>query len=121
MPAKLFSLHNVPDDEAEDIRELLRNNEIEFYETPTGNWGVSVAYIWLYNADDLEKSKALIADYQKERLIRVREEYEQLGRAGGHRTMIDVIRENPLRFVVYLAAIAAVIYFSTKPFLHIGK
>jgi hypothetical protein len=32
-----------------------------------------------------------------------------------------VIRENPLRFIVYLAAIAVVLYFSTKPFLDIGK
>ena len=121
MPAKLFSLHNVPDDEAEEIRELLRSNEIDFYETPAGNWGISVAYIWLQDENELEKAKALIGNYQQERLIRVREEYEQLGRAGRCRTIGDVIRENPLRFVVYLAAIAAVLYFSTKPFINIGK
>ena len=121
MPAKLFSLHNVPDDEAEEVRELLRSNEIDFYETPAGNWGVSVAYIWLHDENTLEKAKALIADYQKERLIRAREEYEQLGRTGKHRTLGDVIRENPLRFVVYLAVIATVLYFSTRPFMNIGK
>lgn len=121
MPAKLFSLHNVPDDEAEEIRELLRSNEIDFYETPAGNWGVSVAYIWLHDENELEKAKALIGDYQQERLIRAREEYAQLVQTGRRRTMGDVIRENPLRFVVYLAAIAAVLYFSTKPFINIGK
>ena len=121
MPAKLFSLHNVPDDEADEVRGLLRSNEIDFYETPAGNWGVSVSYIWLYDENDLEKAKTLIADYQKERLIRVRDEYEQLGRTGRRRTLTNVIRENPLRFVVYLVAIAVVIYFSTRPFLNIGK
>jgi hypothetical protein len=121
MPAKLFSLHNVPDDEAEEVRELLRSNEIEFYETPAGNWGVSVPWIWLHNGNELEKAKALLDNYQKERLKRVREEYAQFVQTGRRRTIVDVIRENPLRFVVYLAAIAAVLYLSTKPFMDIGK
>jgi hypothetical protein len=121
MPVKLFSLHNVPDDEAEEVRELLRGNEIDFYETSAGNWGISVPSIWLHDENQLEKAKALIDDYQKERLSRVRAEYAQLGRTGRHRTMGDMIRENPLRFVVYLAAIAALLYLSTKPFMDIGK
>lgn len=121
MPAKLFSLHNVPDDEAEEIRELLRSNEIDFHETPAGNWGISVPYIWLHDESELEKAKALIGNYQQERLILAREEYAQLERTGRRRTIGDVIRENPLRFVAYLAAIAAVLYFSTRPFLDIGK
>lgn len=121
MPVKLFSLHNVPDDEAEEVRELLRGNAIDFYETPAGNWGISVPSIWLHDESQLEEAKALIGDYQKERLVRVREEYAQLERAGRHRTIGDVIRENPLRFVAYLAAIASLLFFSTQPFLDIGK
>lgn len=121
MPAKLFSLHNVPDDEAEEVRQLLRSNDIDFHETPAGNWGISVPYIWLQDEKELEKAKALIGDYQKERLIRVREEYAELERTGRRRTIGDVIRENPLRFVAYLAAIAVVLYISTRPFMNIGK
>jgi hypothetical protein len=121
MPVKLFSLHNVPDDEAEEIRELLRSNEIGFYETPAGNWGVSVPYLWLHDVNELEKAKALIGNYQDERLIRVRKEFAELEQTGRHRTIGDVVRENPLRFIGYLAAIAVVLYFSTKPFLDIGK
>lgn len=121
MPEKLFSLHNVPDDEAEEIRELLRSNEIDFYETPAGNWGISGPYIGLHDANQLEQAQARIDDYQKERLIRVREEYAHIEQTGRHRTIGDVIRENPLRFVAYLAVIAAVLYFSTTPFMNIGK
>lgn len=121
MPVKLFSLHNVPDDEAEEVRELLRSHEIEFHETPAGNWGISVPYIWLHDESELEKVKALIGDYQQERLIRARKEYAQLVQTGKRRTIGDVIRENPLRFVAYLGAIVAVLYFSIRPFLDIGK
>ena len=38
-----------------------------------------------------------------------------------NRTLLDVIGEYPLRFVVYLAFIAMVIYFSTRPFMDMGK
>jgi hypothetical protein len=121
MAARLFSLYNVPDDEAEEVRELLASHEIGFYETLPGNWGVSMPAIWLRDEGQLQEARALIDEYQKKRLVRVREEYALMQRAGTNRTILDVIRENPLRFVVYLAAIAMVIYFSTRPFMDIGK
>lgn len=121
MAARLFSLHNVPDDEADDVRGLLANHALEYYETPEGNWGVSVPAIWLRDESQLQKARSLIAEYQEKRLARAKEEYALLQRAGMNRTLRDVIRENPLRFVVYLAFIAIVIYFSTQPFIDIGK
>jgi hypothetical protein len=51
----------------------------------------------------------LIEQYQRERVIRVRAEYAQLQKSGNHRTIIDLIQENPIRFIVYLAAVAAVV------------
>ncbi|MDD5241614.1 MAG: DUF6164 family protein [Sulfuricella sp.] len=121
MPIKLFRLNHVPDDEAEEIRTLLTGNEIDFYETSPGIWGISVAAIWLRDEDQYPRARSLIDEYQNERLVRVREEYAHLQREGRNRTVIDLIRENPVRFVVYLVAISAVIYFSTKPFIDIGK
>jgi hypothetical protein len=66
------------------------------------------------------KARLLIEQYQRERVIRVRAEYAQLQKSGNHRTIIDLIQENPIRFIVYLAAVAAVVYFSMKPFMDIG-
>lgn len=121
MPIRLFALNGVPDDEAEDVRALLTAGGIDFYETPAGNWGISSPAIWLNDETQLEKARSLIDAYQRERRVRVREEYAQLQKAGRQRTIIDVIRENPLRFIVYLAVIAAIIYFSTTPFMDVGK
>ncbi len=120
MPIKLFNMKGVPDDEAEEIRALLINNDIDYYETPAGNWAASAPAIWLNDERQGPQAKLLIDQYQREREIRAREEYVQLQKEGKHRTFIDFIRENPIRFVVYLAAIAAVVYFSTKPFMDIG-
>lgn len=120
MPIKLFNLRGVPDDEAEEIRDLLTSNRIDYYETPGGNWAVSAPAIWLNDDSHWHKAHELIEQYQRERLIRARKEYSQLRKEGKHRTIADLISENPIRFIIYLAAIAAILYFSTKPFINLG-
>jgi len=121
MSALLFRLKNVPDDEAEEIRNLLANNLIEFYETSAGNWGISFAGIWVKDAARLVEAKALIEEYEKERLIRVKMEYEQQVKEGRERTVIDVIKENPIRFIIYIAVIALILTLSIKPFLDLAE
>jgi hypothetical protein len=121
MSAKLFPLNGVPDDEAEDVRALLKADGIDFYETPAGNWGISAPAIWLNDESQFAQARALIDAYQRERVLRVRAEYAQQQAEGRNRTIIDVLRENPLRFFGYLAVIVVIVYFSIKPFLDIGK
>ena len=113
-------MRGVPDDEADEIRELLLNNEIDFFETPAGNWGISMPAIWLKDEHQLQHAKSLLAEYQKERLIRARAEYAQL-RKDGKVSFITQIKSHPIRFIAYLAAIATIVYLSIKPFLDIGK
>ena len=117
MSILLFRLRNVPEDEAEDVRELLNSNNFKFYETSAGNWGISTAAIWLKNNDQLDKAKALIENYQTERGVSQRHDYEELKKSGGHKTLSDAFKENPFRFIAYLAIVGFIIYVSTKPFL----
>ena len=120
MPIKLFNLRGVPDDEAEEIRELLTNNHIDYYETPGGNWAVSAPAIWLNDNSEWHKAEELIEQYQRARRILVKKEYSQLQKEGKHRTIADLISENPIRFIIYMVAITVIVYFSTKPFMNIG-
>ncbi len=121
MPVKLFALNGVPDDEADDVRALLTASEIDFYETSAGNWGISIAAIWLHDDSQLAKARALLDEYQRQRLARARDDYQQQQQEGRQRTVLDLIRENPLRFFGYLAAIAVILYLSIQPFMQIGK
>jgi len=120
MSTLLFRLRNVPDDETDDIRKLLADNAIKFYETSAGNWGISLAGIWLRDKAQLAEAKALIKAYEKDRLARVRSEYDAQVREGKERTMVDVIKENPFRFLIYMAVIALVLTLSIKPFLDLA-
>lgn len=120
MSQLLFSLRGVPEDEAWDIRTLLSDHGIEFYETSAGNWGISMPAIWLKNDADLQRARQLIDVYQHQRAVSQREIYLQLKRQGQHKTIWTVVKENPLRFFLYLALIYMVLYISIKLFLDIG-
>lgn len=110
----LFRLNGVPDDEANDVRELLTDNAIDYYETSAGNWGVSIAAIWLVEDDQYEKARALVDAYQQERSARIREAYENAKREGKNHTFLGAVRDKPASFTLHLALALLVLYLSAK-------
>ena len=121
MPVRLYSLRYVPEDEAQELRDLLHEQQIDFYETQPGNWGISAGAFWLRDEEQLEKAKQLIEVYQQRRAESARFDYEKLKTEGRHKTFIDNVKERPLQLVFYIAAILFILYVSLKPFLSIGN
>lgn len=121
MAVRIFNLRNVPDDEAEDIRALLKQDNIDFYETPAGNWGISVPSLWLRDESQQARARVLIDAYQHSRQTEAKAEYARQQAEGSNRTLIDSIKENPLRFVVYMLIICGLLYISTMPFIDMAK
>ena len=121
MSKLLFPLRNVPDDEADDIRNLLSDNNLEFYETSAGNWGISSPGIWLKFNEDIEHAKILIEKYQQQRTIEQQQLFKQLKNEGKHKTFVDLFLENPLKFIAYTGIVILILYFSIKPFLTLGQ
>lgn len=118
MPLQLFNLRGVPDDEAEDIRQLLDEHGIEFYETSAGNWGVSLPAIWLIDeSEQFDEAKRLIEAYQIERTERARAAYRQLNSEGAGRTIFSIIRERPVQYGIYLMVIVLILFISLSPML----
>ena len=116
----LFRLQGVSDDEANDVRELLMSNAIDFYETSAGNWGVSMPAIWIKNDDQFQQARALLDMYQNERTTKMREEYARLKREGKNKTFMDTIKQNPLSLTIHLALAVLVIYLSIKLVVDLG-
>jgi hypothetical protein len=112
----LFRLRNVPEDEASEVRDLLTQHDIPFYETNAGNWGISMPAIWLHNDDHYTEARSILDTYQHERASRMREQYLADKSAGRAETMASLIRRDPLRTMGYLVLIAAVIYLSISIF-----
>lgn len=114
MPVQIFRLRGVPDDEADEIRAMLDQHAIDYYETPAGNWGISMPSIWLNDDQQLEQARALLDQYQQERQRISREEPPP-------RTLMAMVVEHPLRYLAYVALIMLVLYISVTPFLKLGR
>jgi hypothetical protein len=120
MAELLFKLRGVPDDEVEEIRQLLSDHDIDYYETHAGGWGVSMPGIWLHDAARLAEAKALIDSYQQERARSAREYYEQMKQAGEGETVIGRVLRHPIQFLLLTMALLFILYISLRPFLQFG-
>ena len=117
MAKLLFRMRHVPDDEAQEVRELLDQNEIEYFETFAGNWGISMPALWLKHDDQYDKARQLLDGYQDARRIRVQSEYKLSQERGEARTSFQAFMENPIRFVSYITLIGVVLFLSLRFFL----
>lgn len=121
MAVQLFRLRNVPDDEADEIRALLEKNHISFYETPAGNWGISMPAIWLHDDEQLSRAKELLDEYQQQRFERIKREKKQQSLTGDKSSGFSEIIKNPIQMILYVGFAAVILYFSIKPFLNFGQ
>ena len=116
MAVIIFKLQNVPDDEAQDVRELLFDNNIEYYETSAGAFGISMPALWLKDNSEKERAKQLIDAYQKQRQANAQGEYATHKEDGTNRTMIDMYKEHPARFFAYILSIGILFLVSALLF-----
>lgn len=116
MSILLFSLRGVPDDEAYEVRELLTEQAIDFYETPAGNWGVSMPALWLKNDDELAMAQSLLNSYQQQRFTTQRELYLQTK----PKTLWQALIAKPLLCGIYFLAMSLVVYASIRLLFEFG-
>jgi hypothetical protein len=117
MSALVFRLRNVPEDEADDVRALLESHAIDCYETTAGNWGIAMPGIWVSDDSEAPRARALIDDYQQQRRIIKRREYQSVVRSGEAPTLKQRIQAQPLRVLGIIAFCLFIVYVSINPFL----
>lgn len=120
MAILLFSLRGIPEDEAYEVRELLTEHQIDFYETSAGNWGISMPALWLRDHSELEKARQLLNAYQQQRYAEQHEIYLQLKRTGRHKTLRRAFTEKPLLYGLSVLTMLLIIYASIKLVLELG-
>jgi len=117
MSILLFKMRGVEEDEAEDIRLLLDEHEIDFYETSNGAWGLGYAAIWLKSDALYDQAKAIIADYQDQRAQLAQQAYQQLCLEGNQPTLWSRFKTQPSSIILTLIALMIVAMFALLPFV----
>jgi hypothetical protein len=112
MSTLVFRLKYVPDEEADEIRQLLAENDIAFYETSAGRWQISMAGLWVKDKEQAIKARELIRE-------------DQIARA---QTMLPIsfgqwilgylqhARQNPAEAFFTLIAVLLILSVSILPF-----
>lgn len=116
-----FRLRNVPEDEADDVRQLLDDHSIPWFETSAGRWGISFPAIWLSDDRDQQRARELLDRYQLARLQTQRAEQAVRLERGEYRTVVHQFMDRPLRTILAIIVIGAVVYISLGPFITLHK
>lgn len=117
MSVMLFKLRGAEEDEADDIRVLLAEHDIDYYETSNGAWGLGFAAIWLHSDELYTHAKSLIDKYQIQRTKQAKESFQQRCLEGRQITWWDVIKARPFQVMLTLIAVLIVAIFALTPFL----
>jgi hypothetical protein len=121
MAKLLLNLRSVPDDEADEIRALLHERNIAFYETLPSFWGVSAGGIWIRSQEDFGEARRLMADYQRQRQMKAHAEYDAAKREGRAKTVWDSVSENPVQAIAVVLGIAFFVLILALPFFLMGS
>lgn len=117
MSARLMHLRDVPEQEQDEIRALLAEAGLDFYETPPGLFGLSPPALWLRDPGQLSRAHQLLADYQAQRGARARAEFERARAAGEVPGLWASMWHRPWTTFGLLVLVLGVLFALSLPFL----
>jgi hypothetical protein len=121
MSKLLFDLRNVPDDEADEVRDLLTAHALDFYETKPSGWGLFGGGIWITDEANLGTAKALLSEYQLQRQAAAQASYAAARREGTAETLWTTLRREPGNALILLFTILFVVALTVLPFVLLSK
>lgn len=110
-------LRDVPDDEADDVRQLLHEAGIDFHESRPTALGLFAGAIWVTRDEQYVEAKRLFDVYQTRRSEAARAAHAEALEKGEVPGFLDQLRAEPLRVVLVLAGIAFFLALTLLPFL----
>ena len=117
MAKLLMNLRNVPDDEADEVRALLDQHQVAYYETKPSRWGISFGGIWMRDQAGFAEAKQLLAEYQQARQLRARAEREAAERDGTAETFWSLVRAQPAQVALVIVGILLTLALFALPMI----
>lgn len=116
MAELLFKLSNVPEDEADEVRQFIDEKGFDVYETNAGRWGSGVAAIWLADPSQLADARAALDAYQAQRTERMQQTYAEQLASGQAPTLWHKLTARPWQFIGCILAIGVIVGLMVLPF-----
>ena len=104
-------------DEVAGLVDKLEEEGIAHYQTDSGFWRLGVDGLWVSDSADLERAKALLADYQAEYRQQIREEHRAQHARGEALGFMGQLWRQPLKVLLALVAVGAILALSLVPFM----
>lgn len=117
----VFRLKDVPEEEADGVRELLTDKDIEYFETDAGRWGISIGALWVKDNDDFDVARELIEEFQLQYRKDVQHQFEKDKQEGKVFGFWQRFSQYPLQVLAYLILILIVLAFTLLPMLQFFK
>ncbi|MGK0498856.1 MAG: hypothetical protein ACJAYG_000487 [Oceanicoccus sp.] len=118
MSVLIFRLNGASEEEAAEMRELLEQYDLPFYETSAGRWGISLAGLWLEDEGQKHRARELIEQYQSERQQRF--ECWWAEQPGFLVSLWHSFLARPIPFVLTAILLLAITFISLSPFVHMA-
>lgn len=109
MGKRVFNTYHASETETEGVKAALKESNIAYYETYKGKWGVGSAAVWVSDAEDYDKARAVINEFQQEWSAQVRQQYQE--QEGGEQSTFARIRW--ARLPALLIVIGVVVYLTS--------
>lgn len=119
MSALVFRMRNVPEEEADEVRALLDEHRIDWYETTAGSWGIAMPGLWVNDEAELPRARELINTYQHDRRETQRQNRELERQNGNEVTLRQRISEQPLKVAGIVLFCLFILYVTINPFLRL--
>ncbi len=111
MSIRIMNLRGVPEDELEEVIDLLDAEEIPYYSTPDSVFKLTSPGLWVHDAETAERAKAVLKTYQEERARNAQANRQRV-------SMFDAILQHPVKFFGSILISALIIYLLLAPFIH---
>ncbi len=115
MARLLLRLSQVPEDEAQAVRELLDQAGIDFYETQAGRWLLGVHALWLTHNEDEAEALALLNAFHQQRQADALAQQAELESQGIQPRFIDRLITQPLSIIWRLVVILLILAIGLIP------
>lgn len=109
MSKRVFDLFGVPDEEAQEVRNLLSGKNIQYFETPEGDY-LGGAALWVDSDSEYQKARLLIDEYQRELKQRVHRMKVTSNKISMFHAITHKIFQNTIFFIFSISVGVILIY-----------